>query len=351
MIGEIIKSTREFPIVRIMHKAIAITAFKRPHSLKELLESLCRNNNLDEWTILIQLEPSQKTDNCIAISKQILRGYNYEIRINKSVKGVRKNTFDIVKSTFNKGANLVLYLEEDLVVSPDTLEMCTWYYDHFSDSDEILCLNLIARITGSSACLSSERHPQALVKTRSFNSLGIAITKRQWAAYFEETWLSRPQNHLTHLGQQTDGWDFSIYSLLLSRPHLYVLQPILARSNHVGGKGTYCTDEYQSKSFSYVRISIKEKISYQIVSIDSLESTERAFLILMDEMNSCILTLKTTEYKRRENLRINLLEKTRKTFREKLVQFKSLEPIQLLTLAIKNSRIYKFGMSDRKEQR
>jgi hypothetical protein len=322
-----------------MKKIIAITAFKRPRALQSLLTSLIVND-LSDWSILIRLEPSPEKDECIRVSKKILGNCDFIIHVNQTIEGIRKNTFNVVHQAFSNDADLVLYLEEDLIVSPDTTDMCSWYYEN--SLSEVLCLNLLARTTGSSACFSSLEYPKELIKTKSFNSQGIAITKKKWKAFFESSWLLKPSSHLTHLGQKADGWDFAIYSILISHPNLYVIQPLLARANHVGGTGTYCTDEYQEKSFSYVEIC-KEKITnYRLVELRSLQSVEKAFFILMDEMNSCINTLSQTERERINNLNRNTVKIFFMKAFEKLSEIKSSERSQLAILSIKGSRVYKF---------
>lgn len=322
-----------------MKKIIVITAFKRPSSLEKLLISLCLNN-LSGWAIIIRLEPSSETALCALIAKEILKDYDFDIHVNKIIEGVRMNTFNAVQSAFTQDAEVVLYLEEDLIVSPDTLDMCNWYYENHSD--DILCLNLLARITGSSACFSSLDYPKELIKTKSFNSLGIALTKKQWEAFFKDSWLLRPKNHLTYRGQKTDGWDFSIYNSLLSNPNLYVLQPLLARANHVGGKGTYCTDEYQDKSFSYVEICQEKIKQYCIAKSDDLKGCDRAFFILMDEFNHCVLALSNTEKERKDNLRSTVLYNFKKRIKEGINELKHMEKNQLTILSIKEKRLYKW---------
>ena len=321
-----------------MKKIIVITAFRRPDSLKNLLASLC-SNNLNGWSILIQLEPSSETIKCVSLCQTILRDQDFKVHVNKRVEGIRNNTFNVTQTAFSQGADLILYLEEDLIISPDALDMCNWYYDNHSD--DILCLNLLARSTGSSACLSSLDYPKELIKTKSFNSLGVALTKRQWMTFFKDSWLLKPENHLTYRGQKADGWDFSIYDFLLSHSNLHVLQPLLARVNHIGGKGTYCTDEYQEKSFSYVQISQSTKEQYCITQLDNLKGSERAFFILMDEMNSCIHTLRNVEEKRKDNLDNSVFDSLAKRIKERTSEIKSFENSQLIILSAKEKWLYK----------
>ena len=136
--------------------------------------------------------------------------------------------------------------------------------------------------------------------------------------------------------------DFSIYSFLLSHPNLYVLQPLLARANHVGGKGTYCTDEYQDGAFSYIEICQEKEKKYCLVKLDSLRGSDRAFFILMDEMNSCILALSNTEKERRDNLKNTIVDNFTKRIKEGISELKHLEKNQLMILSIKEKRLYKW---------
>lgn len=321
-----------------MIKTVTIPAFKRPDALSILLKSL-RSNDLDGWKVIIRIEPSNRVQDCIEAINSCLHGCDYLINVNPKVNGVRKNTFEVVSSAFELGSSLNVYLEEDLVVSPDILNMADWYQQHCSE--DLLCLNYLIRISGSSACFSTSRYPSSLVKTRSFNSLGIVITKEQWEKYFKANWLTRPNGMLTYVGHEADGWDFAIYNFLLENPNLHVLHPLHARANHVGGSGTYCTEAYQDQSFSYVEINTESYNDYQIISEEKLQGSEKGFFILMNEMNLCMKTLKEVESQRRQVLNINLAKLVLESGKQKIRGFQSSAEVQAIKGKIKSNSIVK----------
>ena len=161
------------------------------------------------------------------------------------------------------------------------------------------------------------------------------MTQQQWTTFFRDKWIVREKNQLTHLGQKTDGWDFSIYSHLLSQPDLYVLQPVFARTNHTGAEGTYCTAEYQDASFSYVEVCDVEVDTYNVINTQTLSGVARAYFILMNEMNSAMATLKAIESERRSLVTASMIQRIAKGVAEKVDEFKSSERVRPVVSTLK----------------
>jgi hypothetical protein len=197
-----------------MKLAMTMTATKRPEYLEHVLVSLANNQKINDYTLHFGIEPiSQEVvdvcRNCSFIKT--------ELTVNPQVFGVRKNPFETLKRTFDKGYDGVLYLEDDVTLSQDAVEMATWYFNHPSRND-FLCLNLYNHES------LGEGDPGALFAGDKFSALGIGITAEQWKTHFEPSWWKDPR-----------GWDYCFSSMISDG--LKVLQPRVSRSKHIGRFG------------------------------------------------------------------------------------------------------------------
>lgn len=196
-----------------MRKAIALTAFKRPEYLTQVLDSLKSNNTSLFETMYLGIEPVS-TD-VMKVCSNI--DFIPTVRtINHKILGVRDNPFQTMKRAFDAGFDLVWQLEDDVVLSPDAAELIEAYskYEH---KNNYLCLNLYNP--------SSWDEPETVYASKGFNALSMAITKEQWNTHFAPNFYSDQR-----------GWDWSIIGLL-QRTHLTNLTPALSRSHHIGRDG------------------------------------------------------------------------------------------------------------------
>jgi hypothetical protein len=177
-----------------------------------------------------------------------------------------------VESSFAAGATLNLYLEEDLLVSPDATALALWYEHHHEP--HWLCLSLLAGGCGSATFLSNPLYPDVLFEGRSFNSLGFAVRLQEWGRFFRPGWFGDPharprkgdaawRNHW--------GWDWSIYGLLLDNPGLCCVQPACARATHTGRLGgVYASAEFHDRAFAKLQINAKPQAAYKLLARDAL---------------------------------------------------------------------------------
>jgi len=197
-----------------MKLAMTMTATKRPEYLEHVLVSLANNASLDKYTLHLGIEPISQE---VVKVCQDVKFIKTSITVNPQVFGVRKNPFELLKKTFDAGYDGVLYLEDDVSLSPDTVDMATWYFNN-QDADKFLCLNLYNHDSQQQA------DPAALFAGEKFSALGIGITKFQWKNYFEPSWFKDPR-----------GWDYC-FTNMIAEGHK-VLQPRVSRSHHIGRFG------------------------------------------------------------------------------------------------------------------
>src|SRR3989304_9430081 len=99
-------------------KTLTITAHNRPARLERMLQSLVVCNP-HEYRAFVRCEPG-----CMA-SPAIVRKYlpKAKIHVNGKKLGVRENPYQVLSDAFQAGSEFNLYLEEDLVLSPDALAL------------------------------------------------------------------------------------------------------------------------------------------------------------------------------------------------------------------------------------
>lgn len=222
-------------------KTISIIAYKRPDYFEQLVLSLIKND-LKNWRIYIQLDPSDKTNEIIDIANKYLKHYDLDIRVNHKRLGVRLNPYSLLQRVFDNGSKLNIHLEEDIVISDDVTKLALWYEKQ--NLENILCMNLVTNgcFSASSVISYEPTNINKIIKTKLFNSIGIILTNLQWNSNIKEAWMERDIKLYSYEGVQVDGWDVALYGKLLNNPDLYTLSPLTPRTTHIGKfDGEYCS--------------------------------------------------------------------------------------------------------------
>ena len=178
-----------------------------------------------------------------------MQNYNYTIVENTTQLGVKENPYNILKTVYDLGSTVNIYLEDDTVVSPDITALADWYVQQ--DLNNVVCCNLMFGNCGATEHISDIKKPLLINKGHRFNSLGFIARNDQWNHYIKQFW------HSERFG--TTGWDWAVYKELQARPALIVLQPLCARANHIGRlNGTHCPIDLHDKIFSPIKINTEK---------------------------------------------------------------------------------------------
>jgi hypothetical protein len=194
-----------------MNLAMTMTAFKRADYLKTVLKSLQGNPGIENYVLHFGVEPVDQEVISVCQNVDFMRTV---VTVNQERLGVLKNPFELLKRTFDTGVDGVLYLEDDVILSPDAVRLASWYFQQ-PTTNNYICLNLYNHDSVAGA------DPKAVFGGEKFSALGIGITRHQWKTHFEPNWENDKR-----------GWDFSITALLASG--MKVLQPRYSRSHHIG---------------------------------------------------------------------------------------------------------------------
>lgn len=197
-----------------MKLAMTMTAATRPHYLENVLVSLANNSGLEDYTLHFGVEPI--IPDVLEVAKNV-SFMKTNVHLNAKKLGVRDNPFQTLKRVFDSGVDGVLYLEDDVSLSSDAVNLATWYFSQ-QDANNYLCLNLYNHDS------NKEAPANELIAGDKFSALGIGITSFQWKNYFEPNWYKDPR-----------GWDFCFTNMISSG--LKVLQPSISRSHHIGRFG------------------------------------------------------------------------------------------------------------------
>lgn len=238
-------------------KAITLPVATRPHYLIQLLSTL-KDNNLEGWTLYINAEP------CVEVAC-VIRDIDFmpkSIVVNKTCLGVRQNPFNTINRAFSDGAEYVVHLEDDLIVSPDLLDLANWYYDNYRHNPtEFINYGFFNYES------ESEEPEQLKIVTDVFTGLGWSTFSACWYKWFVPNWFNDDINKEVW-GPQTIGWDWSMASVAKTET-LRSLQPHCSRSNHIGRNGgTYCAADFHDKTFPQIIINqeLKEDFDdYRII--------------------------------------------------------------------------------------
>lgn len=195
---------------------MTMTACSRPEYLRETLESLGKNKHLDKFTLHFGVEPVNPE---VLKVCQTVSFMDTHVHLNAVRLGVRENPYQLFKRTFGMGYDGVLYLEDDVVLSPDAVELALDYArSPEATRHRCLCLfNADSRADADSALIETGH------SANKFAALGFFTTADQWTNFFEPTWHA-----------SSKGWDWSITGAGTAH---HVARPALSRSHHIGRFG------------------------------------------------------------------------------------------------------------------
>jgi hypothetical protein len=223
-------------------RTITITAYNRPDYLKHTLDMLSRNRHLEKYLLVCKLELPNK---CLEVCKSI--GFmNKVICVNRRIQGVRDNPFNALGIVFSRGSMFNIYLEEDIDIAPDAVDMAEWFFA-LPDVNDYLCMNYFVHGT-------SDIDAGKIIRTTDgFSALGMCLTRHSWDEHFKTCW-----------GNDIRGWDYSVTNMI-NEKKLLSLRPVMPRSNHAGKfGGRHCTPEQHDKTFSFVSVYDGPAMKYYI---------------------------------------------------------------------------------------
>lgn len=211
-------------------KTLTMPVFRRPHYMALALESIGRCKPKG-YRMYIGVEPGCPETLDLARGVKFMECVVIE---NKTVLGVGMNVKALLDRAFADGSTYNVHTEEDVVFSPDALDLADWYE---SIKDSYACMGLVNYFSDPS-------RPLDVVDTHYFTPLGWCVKYRQWRDLISVDWL-----------HDEKGFDYSVADNI-SKSGARTLHPALSRSNHIGKYGgVHCSPEYHAKNFEHLKIS------------------------------------------------------------------------------------------------
>lgn len=256
----------------------------RPDLFEMMLASLVQND-ISGWHMFIGVEPSEKQDAFAPICERYLAPGSYTLTINPRRLGIRPNIYQVTKRAFDAGADVNLYLEEDLLLGRDVIALAEWFME--TRKPHQVLLNLLAGSCGNPGYLSHVEHPDLFFETDCFNSYGFVLPRDGWEA-IRGDWLGpdrrivrryRRKVSMAKRGRRhlvMESWAWAVFGFILSNPDLKVVQPVAARATHTGAEGFFCYPAYQEQAYGHLNLTdcAPGEAAYRVV--DVLDLPDRA---------------------------------------------------------------------------
>ncbi len=205
-------------------KYICVASSNRMGYFMQMLVSL-GNNDTNGWQLLVRQEPSSSmTSDLIKLATERFGGIS---QMNAHQEGAEANTFKVCEEAMNLEADALLYLDDDMVLSPDALTLCNWY------------LGLPHPPEYAGLCLCNEASDPARPYTisdkdtwRGLVGQGFCYTPEQWKDFVRPNFWEDNKAWAGH------GYDWALSCRAQELGRIF-LRPHLSRSQHIGVVGLH----------------------------------------------------------------------------------------------------------------
>ena len=203
-------------------KTITLACKDRPDYTLKVLNSLKeQNKKLDDYKLYINIDPGcrEVVDICNSVNFIETDIKIFQLDETNIRKRIDKNTYDVMERTFSDGSDFNLYLEDDVIMSPDILDIMDWYAGQDLTNIALLCLcNLWDR--------TNQPDENLVYKVRCACGWGFITSKFQFEKYCKPAWITKP------------SWDKAVANYIRTFEGIYNLVPQLSRTSNIGAKGT-----------------------------------------------------------------------------------------------------------------
>jgi glycosyltransferase involved in cell wall biosynthesis len=233
-----------------MKKAIVLTAYNRPEYLSETLESWNQVRGLEDWDFFVFVDPSDRQWEVVQTLGVL--DVTKSIQINPERYGVLLNPWVAFETTFGRGYDFVLRIEDDIVVSDDILEYFNWAIEEFRDNPKVALVQAMSDGVGSESGVEFES---------GFSPWNWGTWRDRWFTLIGPSWDRDYSTFNDRPGNQA-GWDWNLNTRLLPQWGMVVAQPKESRTQHIGVQGTHATPElfHQAPGFKPERPSVRYRI-------------------------------------------------------------------------------------------
>jgi ADP-heptose:LPS heptosyltransferase len=272
---------------------ITITGERGPLLFRELLQSLIMND-LADWKIFVQLEPTPAATQYVEIATELLGRSEYALAVNPRPVGARETSFRLLEHIFRQGSLLNVNLAGDALVAPDTTRLARWYVNHHRP--EWMCLSL-SSLARPLTLVSDVSHPDLLFLGKEFSPSGFAVGRNEWYDHFQNRNMVKESPITRRDEALLSGWEWSIYNHLLRTDYLHCVQPVVPRilaNRFCEGKREQAEDNRVLGVFP-LALSDRADGPYRVVDPTDLPDSIRAQLPVQERMRELLAVISQSE--------------------------------------------------------
>lgn len=219
-----------------MKKTVTVAAYNRPRLLGLLLESLKGQlQSLADYTLHIRIDAGGDHFEGVKRVASSVDFMGSKVSYPKSNEGINVNTYRLMAWAFEEEqADWNIYLEDDLLLSPDAFNLVEWYISNSVElrggSIEDIGAYCLCRLRGSG-------DPENVYLSRAFVGWGFLMDAHQWRTYAKPAWRNAQA-----LWGYPRMWDNSVADYIRTcGAGVHNVFPELSRITNTGRVGTHFT--------------------------------------------------------------------------------------------------------------
>jgi hypothetical protein len=222
-------------------KEILLIAYDRPHYLREVVDGIKALCGRREWTVTASIDMlpnGTHHDEVVQIAGEIAN----TILLQPERLDCNKHARVALTNALENSADCLLYIEDDVVPAPDTLEWC---------ESNMAILEANPRIKGMT--LLGESHGDVHVAWRNRHGFKAHRWFNAWGNFWTRAGLGEVLTHWPVTWDAIDAaWDARLLGQYLDNEWLS-LTPLLGRVKNIGETGRYCTgaEEFRRRQRDY----------------------------------------------------------------------------------------------------
>ena len=209
-----------------MNDEILLLAYDRPHYLKQVVAGIQAMRVPAGWNVVSSVDVGEWFPVPEVVS--LVRRVSSDVSVQPQHRGCNQHVRLALTAAFDRGVDHLLYLEDDIVPSPDCLEFCM---------DHMAMLDSMPRIKGMQ--LLGENHGDVHVAWRNRHGFKAHRWFNAWGNFWSRRGLGEILNEWSSSWDDNPApWDNLLCGRFLDREWL-TLTPLLSRVRNIGETGCF----------------------------------------------------------------------------------------------------------------
>jgi hypothetical protein len=234
---------------------LVVVAYNRPKYLKRVLESLENCVGVEMYDVYFSVDPG---------NKEVLRlAWGFDASRSRTVtrNEVRLGAHENKKRALDRGfqvADFVIMIEDDTILSPDTLQFFEYARDRYEFDDNVFTISAYGdNCRNDNTETVPSKYYHTIARRHHYTPWVWGTWKDRWVSDIKDQWngwdvqmnFRTPPYEDMVSGRNKDGPDFSRFDAGIRRDRVEVF-PVLSRSNNIGDENGMHND-YGISNFLY----------------------------------------------------------------------------------------------------